>query len=175
MALFTLFAATVVATYPATGGIGEHCYIWRIGAIYHLHHALVVTPRKNACHQPRSALNSAERWIQWFNLFAFVAKSIILCKNRWSALTTMHACASLPMRESSSLFIHARWPDHCSSMLWSSSTFSSGSLISIFVESKRIPRNVIMQVGPSIFSFNGRPSFMQVSLMTYSWDWHMLD
>ena len=71
--------------------------------------------------------------------------------NMRSARTTLHACESFPIRDSSSCFLQAFLSHHIAIRLFNSCSFYCGSLISCVWVSSMLPRRGRTGEGPSIF------------------------
>ena len=87
-----------------------------------------------------------------------VERSISLRRKRRPGGTTLHAKASLPMRESNSLFVQVRLPQMLP-IACSSSVFRYLVMEAVMKRvSSRMPRKVMTVAGPSSFSgFVGEP------------------
>ena len=95
---------------------------------------------------------------------ADIDRSISRRKKGLPDLTTLHACANTPIRESSSLLLHAFLPRQISGVDFRRASFSGGSRSSIATESSSTPVKEMVVAGPSSFSGSyGKPVSLHVS------------
>ena len=96
-------------------------------------------------------------------------RSIICRRNDLPGLTTRQACCNVPMRDSSSRFVHDFLCHHCPRSAQMRESFSWGRRRTPALVSISMPKNVRCVEGPSSFSrASGTPNSSHVRHISYS-------
>lgn len=85
-------------------------------------------------HHSMSERADTPRRTKWVRCFTVVDKSISLCRNDGPAHTALHAWLNEPIRDKSSLFLHAFLPHHDAKEVRNQRSLSWGKRISIASE-----------------------------------------
>ena len=125
-------------------------------------------PAKNLCHHSRSERKAQFKRQWWSSPFSVEAKVIIRLRNTLPGFTTVLACWSWPIRDSSSRFEHLFLPLHTAIVSCSRLSFSAGRRNSCFTVSISMPKKVRMVAGPShLARANGTPNSLKICNMTW--------
>ena len=112
----------------------------------------------NVFHHIISEQNSAFKWLWWCLCFATLRSAIAQCRKDLPGRITLHACCRVPVRDSSSVRVHAFLDSHVVTKSNSHCNLSAGSLSFPCRVSMMMPRKISTGNGPSRFlGANGTP------------------